>query len=178
MVHILPHHHHMCYSAQSHLFKHTAHAPISQRCLHEMWICKQSPIQQHPSSLLPQTAPTRPLSSAISILPPLYYLAGGQMGARAAADNNETGGTNGCKSAPIINPHSFQRLNYEYSLARIFTNKSQIFAHFYPLFKMATCMPKNHPRANTRTFVGLNECGLLTVYKRGISNILHLFTCR
>ena len=53
------------------------------------------------------------------------------MRAGPAADN-ETGGTNGCKSTPIINPHSRQLLNYyEDSPAHMIKKIAHIFAHFY-----------------------------------------------
>ena len=66
MVHIGPHHH-MCSSAQSHPFKHTA-PPYQPKM--PKWDVDLKPISHRTTSFLPQTAPTRPLSSAISILPP------------------------------------------------------------------------------------------------------------
>ena len=146
MVHIGPHRH-MCSSAQSHPFKHT---PISQRCLHEMWICKQSSIEQHPPSH--KRLPRDPYQVPLAYFPPFCYLTGVQMRAGPAADN-ETGGTNGCKSAPIINPHSFHRVSLilnESSLAHIlptFTkNVAQILCHFYPLLTLHL----NHIREDIR----------------------------
>ena len=47
------------------------------------------------------------------------------MRAVVAAADNETSGTNGSKSAPIINPHSFhwsQLLNYEDFFANLSTH--------------------------------------------------------
>ena len=96
--------------------------------------------------------PRDPYQVPLAYFPPFCYLAGVQKRAGAAADN-ETGGTNGCKSAPIINPHSFHRVSLilnESSLAHIlptFTkNVAQILCHFYPLLTLHL----NHIREDIR----------------------------